>query len=301
MSAVAASNYHSYDLPWTVSASERKRFRRIIRLVGLFFLIFAIILPYLPVPKEERETVEAVPPRLAKLILERKNEPQKVEAPTVRLPKKKIESRKKQQQKAKRVERARKKAAKSGLLAFSDELVDLRHDPVLASVESKRTLTTGAGKRKDTVARAAVTAGKGSGGINTARLSRDTGGVGLSHRRTTRVESSVGGSRDRGRSGGGRSVGRSAEEIQLVFDRNKAAIYSLYHRALREDPDLEGKVVLKLKIAPSGRVLAVSIVSSELSAKRLEAKLLARIKLFNFGAKDVDTVVVTYPIDFLPS
>jgi hypothetical protein len=33
----------------------------------------------------------------------------------------------------------------------------------------------------------------------------------------------------------------------------------------------------------------------------LEAKLLARIRQFDFSAKDVDLMVVTWPVDFLPS
>ena len=43
------------------------------------------------------------------------------------------------------------------------------------------------------------------------------------------------------------------------------------------------------------------IVSSELKAAELEGKLLARIRQFDFGAKDVDVMVVTWPVDFLPS
>ena len=86
-----------------------------------------------------------------------------------------------------------------------------------------------------------------------------------------------------------------------MFDRNKGSIYTLYNRALREDPRLQGKLVLKLTIAPAGQVLECQIISSELRAPELERKLLTRIKQFDFGAKDVDTMVVTYPIDFLPS
>ena len=33
----------------------------------------------------------------------------------------------------------------------------------------------------------------------------------------------------------------------------------------------------------------------------LERKLLLRIRQFNFGAKDVQTVTVSYPIEFFPS
>ena len=71
--------------------------------------------------------------------------------------------------------------------------------------------------------------------------------------------------------------------------------------ALRTDPTLEGKVVLTLTIAPSGSVTDVSIVSSELSAPELEAKLLRRIRMFDFGAKDVSVTTTTKPIDFFPA
>jgi periplasmic protein TonB len=102
------------------------------------------------------------------------------------------------------------------------------------------------------------------------------------------------------RAGNGKAS-RSIEEIKLVFERNKGAIYAIYNRALREEPALQGKVVLELKIAPSGEVLECRIASSELNAAELERKLLARIRQFEFGAKDVEQMVVTWPVDFLPS
>jgi TonB family protein len=164
----------------------------------------------------------------------------------------------------------------------------------------------------------------GSGGINTAAYSRDTGGGGLAGRSTTLVEGVAGGaggggpggvahgSAGRPGAGGGGAGGtlqrgtsgkasRSIEEIKLVFEKNKGAIYSMYTRALRDEPSLQGKVVLELKISPAGQVVDLRIVSSELKAPDLERKLLARIKLFDFGAKDVDAITVTWPVDFLPS
>jgi TonB family protein len=103
------------------------------------------------------------------------------------------------------------------------------------------------------------------------------------------------------RRGAGGKASRSIEDIKLIFDRNKGSIYTLYNRALRDDPTLQGKVVVKLTIAPSGQVLDCQLVSSELRSPDLERKLLVRIKQFDFGARAVDTMVVTYPIDFLPS
>ena len=102
------------------------------------------------------------------------------------------------------------------------------------------------------------------------------------------------------KSGSGKSS-RSIEDIKLVFERNKGAIYAIYNRALRDDPSLQGKVVLELKIAPGGEVTGLRIVSSELKADELEKRLLARIRAFDFGAKDVEVMVVTWPVDFLPS
>ena len=108
----------------------------------------------------------------------------------------------------------------------------------------------------------------------------------------------AGGTLQRGGSG---KASRSIEEIKLVFERNKGAIYAIYNRALREEPALQGRVVLELKIAPAGQVTDLRIVSSELRSTDLERKLLARIKSFDFGAKDVDFMTVTWPVDFLPS
>ena len=83
----------------------------------------------------------------------------------------------------------------------------------------------------------------------------------------------------------------------MVFDKNKGAIFALYNRALRSDPTLEGKLVLRLTIAPNGTVTFCEVVSSELGDPDLEAKLVARIKLFRFEAKDVEAITTTKPID----
>ena len=86
-----------------------------------------------------------------------------------------------------------------------------------------------------------------------------------------------------------------------MMERNHAAINAIYYRSLRDDPTLVGKVVVELKIAPSGEVLECHVVSSELHSPEFERKLLARIKQFDFGAKDVDVMDTTAPLDFLPS
>lgn len=312
---IADSFYHSPDLSWTIFEEDRRRFRKILQRVFLVCLLFALLIPFLPIPQIEREKAEALPPRLAKLVLERKQAklPAPAKTPVLKSAKK-APKLKKVKQKAKpkkiepkKIETARQKAQRSGLLAFADELAELRDNDVLKELQKNSSLIKSAERKTARVERSLITAGasSGSGGINTSKLSRGIGGSALAGRATTQVSSPVDevgtGQGDVSRSGGSRKASRSIEEIQLVFDRNKAAIYSIYNRALRKDPTLEGKVVLKLTISPDGRVVACELVSSELSAPGIERKLVARIRLFDFGAKEVETMVVTYPIDFLPS
>ncbi|MCU7808744.1 MAG: TonB family protein, partial [Candidatus Thiodiazotropha sp. (ex Semelilucina semeliformis)] len=205
-------------------------------------------------------------------------------------------------------ESARKKAASAGLLAFSDQLADLRDEPAVPQVGGIRKLAS-TGEKAATSSRSIITGGasRGSGGINTAALSRNTGGQGLGGRSTTQVQSRAANAKRASAASSSRGKGknhkgnRTREEIQTVFDQNKGAVYALYNRALRSDPTLRGKVVLELTISPAGKVTKCRILSSELNDSKLERKLVSRIKLFKFSAKDVETAIVSYPIDFLPS
>jgi TonB family protein len=120
---------------------------------------------------------------------------------------------------------------------------------------------------------------------------------------TARVASPVAGANTPEATRGGKSgkASRSREEIELVFDKNKSAIYAMYSRALRDNPALQGKVVLEVTIAPSGEVTQCRVISSELGDPELERKLVARVKLFRFESRDVATMTTTKPIEFFPA
>jgi len=199
----------------------------------------------------------------------------------------------------------RKKAAASGLLALSDQLAELRDREVTANVDAK-SLNAGAGERTR-VDRSILTAkvGAGSGGIAVGEVSRGFGGgsTGLKGHSTAKVSAATTetGGAEAQRSGKSAKAARTREEIELVFDKNKSAIYSLYSRALRENPALQGKVVLEVTIAPSGQVTECRVVSSELGDAELERKLVARVKMFQFEEKDVAVMTTTKPIEFFPA
>ncbi|MGB5178441.1 MAG: AgmX/PglI C-terminal domain-containing protein [Gammaproteobacteria bacterium] len=331
---------HALTMPWTYSAESDDRFRRILRINLVLCLLFGIAMPFLPL-SERIEPIIEEPPRLATLILEVKPVPpppkpkpvpkplpKKVTQPEPKPVPKKAVAPKKTVTPAKPVPKvakaapvkpvqakpvpvkprvtARQKAEKSGLLALSDSLADMRQGTSSSNLRKTNQLSQNGGQAR-TTERAVLTSGttRSSGGIQTASLSRNTGGGELATRSTTQVQSSGGTAASGGTVGnsdrGTRSAGRSIEEIQMVFDRNKGAIYSVYNRALRKDPTLQGKIILQLTIAPSGKVTRCVLVSSELHDAALGQKITQRVKLFNFESKDVSEITITYPIDFLPA
>jgi protein TonB len=322
---VSVAYYHSYELPWALSSEDERRFRRIQRIVLALFLIFGLAIPFLPVDRIEREQVVEVPPRLARIIMERRAPPPPPPPPKVeeKKPEPKKEVKKPKPEPKKEVKKpepkpepkkappketrtaARAKARSAGILAFTDDLADLRSNPSVEHLDSRPLSNQGSTAQKTERSMVTSNVGRSSGGINTAALSRDTGGTNLGGRSTTRVESKVAKATATAPTGSSASKSRQAQrtpqEIQLVFDRNKSAIYSIYNRALRKNPSLQGKVVLRLTISPSGAVTACKVVSSELNDPDLERKLALRIKRFDFGAKNVATFTGTFPIDFFPS
>jgi len=309
MTAIAA-NYRIFDLPWTPDEDEQKRLRKTARSLLIVFAAIGILIPLLPM--SERPPPPALPAEVVKLVLEpppppppkpevKKPEPPKPEAkpePKPVPPPKPVD----------RQAEARKKAEKSGLLAMKDQLEDLRE--ALEPTEMSSAPMIGKVEGPSRAERSLVTAhtGVGSGGINTGKLSSGFGsGPGnlKGHAAGTAVPSfadKIGADQAQAsRSGASGKASRSREEIEIVFDRNKSAIYSLYSRALREQPELQGKVVVQLTIAPSGEITDCRIVSTELNDAELERKLVARIRMFRFEAKDVEAMTTTKPIEFFPA
>jgi protein TonB len=309
--------YREFELPWSNSSGQERKFRRLLGIVLSILFALSVVWPFIPVSDIDPNEIDEIPPRIAKLLLEQRPPPPKpvepepesdpiadpvpeqvVEAPPEPEPEPEPEP-------IDTTQIAREKA-QAALLPFTEDLARLADSDILEKVADNRELTTSVGEAARNE-RSMITSnvGAASRGINTASLSRNTGGTGLGSRTTTQVESSVqaagqnaGGARRTGTSG---KASRSREEIELVFDRNKGAIFALYNRALRADPTLEGKLVLRLTIDPSGMVTMCEIVSSELSDEELERRLVQRIKRFQFEARDVESITTTKPIDFFPA
>src|ERR1700681_458253 len=294
--------FRSYELPWEIDPEDQRRLRRLLSGGLLLLLLLGVILPFIHLPKTT-EPREAAPERLARLMVEEKPKP----PPVVEQPKPKPESKPVPVPKpVDKTAEARKKAQNSGLLKFQDELADLRQNVDLTPLGQTKNLQGAVGQ--DSHAERSLIASKAGGasaGITSANASRGfgTGAGSLTGHDTTVVNSRIAAAGTPGGAskGGSGKPSRSQEEIALVFDRNKGAIYALYGRALRDMPDLQGKLVLEFTIAPSGEVTECHVVSSELKDADLERKIVARVKLFRFEAKDVAAITSTKPIEFVPT
>jgi TonB family protein len=312
MTATATTAFRVYELPWTQSPADERRVRRVLGAAIGLFIGLGIVVPLLPERPRESIVPPPVPDRVVEFLLERPKPPPKPEPKPEAQPKPEV---------VPMVERprplpaptmdappkpdARKKAAASGLLALSDQLAELRDLDVDKAVPAQ-SLNAGAGE-KTRVDRALLTArtGEGSGGIAVSKASSGFGGgsTGLAGHATAKVASSVEAApaSDVQRTGKSSKASRTREEVELVFDRNKSAIYALYARALRDNPALQGKVVLEVTIAPTGEVTDCRVVSSDLGDADLERKLVARVKMFRFEARDVAPMTTTKPIEFFPA
>jgi protein TonB len=292
--------YRRYELPWSPSEEMERRFRAILRNLAIVFAIFAVLMPFLP-RHERTVNTESLPERVVQLVIEPPPPPPPPPPPK---PEKPLEKAPVAPKPTPQPVNPREKASKSGLLANLDDLAALRDQVDLDKFAKNQPKTTDPGD-VSVVSRNIISskAGGTSGGISAPTSSGLAAGSGsLRGIYTTQVKDpNLGASGQATRAGGSGRASRSADEIALVFTKNKGAIDAMYARALRDNPALQGKVVLELTIAPSGEITAARIVSSELSDKEFETKLLARIRLFKFEAKDVATLTATKPIDFFPA
>ena len=168
-------------LPWVESENDR-RFKRYLIVSLLVFMVLGLIWGNLPVPEQAYQEAQPIPPRLAKLILEKKKQPPPVAKPK---PKPKTEKKEvpkktaKKKPQTKKQQAARKKAESTGLVALSDELADLRESFDMASLQDNRLQQKVGKTASPTTTNSAILtakASKGSGGINTGALSQNTGG-----------------------------------------------------------------------------------------------------------------------------
>jgi outer membrane biosynthesis protein TonB len=291
-------------------------------LMVVVFLPPALLIPALDLPEPERSEAEEIPPQLARLIEEREPpEPEVVQAPEpepepepelqqrepepveqtpaeiVKAP----EPEKPEPMPENEMEKAREKASRSGLLAMKDTLASMRS----SEPEAQKTLSANVDGSKvmsaDTSAdQNAAAALAGSGGVQQAQgMTRDVAVADHDVRQVDVADEAASPAAQQQVADAGAST-RSMRNIKTVFDANKTSLNAMVGREQRKDPLLHGKILLKLVIEPDGSVSSCEVVDSELNYPKLEQRIAMRVRLFNFGAADVERRELNFPLDFLP-
>lgn len=328
MNAIAHHRLISWE-SWALAAEADRRFRRIVVAVAIPAILLAILIALFHVEMPHHDAGEYSPERYAQLLpaqeapkAEQNEEPkpaQKNEQKTEQASPKPAEKQKPQEKPTpaqptpeQRIENARQKAANTQeMQALRDQLADLRDQTINTNSATSLT-TTGAVTSKGSLSGGsgasafAQAAGQGSGGIGSTgagSVSQSQSGTGLGERRTTTVQGPPSGKKGTGGFPAEKLAGgRTLEEIQQAFDRNKAAFYAIFGRAARENPAIgSGKIIVALTIAPDGSVTNCRLVSSNFGDAELERKIVERVKLINFGAKNVPPFTYpNYPINYNP-
>jgi len=317
-------SYHAQIMPWARGCEEDERMHRSLEVSLAACLMLALLISIIEIPILERSEVIAVPERIAKLVREQLPPPPPIEAvaepeiPDEEIPEPEPELVQELPEElpenmeevivAEEIQPDTREQVKSkGILAFRDSFASRANIEPTAQLGSQARFSNAGEQAVGRPTRSMVTSNApgSSGGINLASISRDVGGGGqaIAGVQVTRVASSIGGAEGANRPlSGGALAGRTDEEIQIVFDRYKAALYRLYNRELRKDPTLRGQLVLRLTIEPDGSVSFCQVQSSDMGAPSLAQQVVARVNNFDFGAKeDIVAMTIIYPIDFLPA
>ena len=321
-----ATKHLSSGLPWGAEKGENRRFVLALLVMVAVFLPPALLIPAFQLPEPDRSEAEKIPPQLARLVEQREPpkpvpvpEPEPEPAPESE-PEPEPESTEPKAVEpelaeevpppepvrptpapSQTVEQARETASRSGLMAMQDQLASMRApepdavDTLAANVDAETASGDGDLFGAETDPGRALA---GSGGVTReAAPETEVAVAGHQVRNVEVAQEAVPEAAPEPTGGPGQ---RGMSNIRQVFDAQKTSLYSLYRRELRQDPTLEGKVMLELVIEPDGSVSRCEVVSSELGNQSLEQRIAMRVRLFNFGQDDVEPRTVRFPIDFLP-
>jgi periplasmic protein TonB len=294
--------FRRFELPWSLEEESERKFKKLVRTLVIIATLLALLMVLLPKRETVRLKPEELRERVAQLIVEKPKPPPPPPPPE---PEKKPDVEKpKPVETPKPTEKPKPNVRNQGLLAMQDELAALRDQNLDLADPQMKTPVADARSERNLITSAA---GRASGGINTANMARGFGGGAgaIGTHTSTQVTHGSGLDPNAGgkvqRTGASGKASRAREEVEIMFDRNKGALYALYGRALREKPELAGKLVLEFTIAPSGEITNVRVVSSELNDPELEKKIVARVRQIRFKPADVEPLTVSKPIDFFPA
>lgn len=94
---------------------------------------------------------------------------------------------------------------------------------------------------------------------------------------------------------------RSECSVRAVMERVNVGLQTMYQKRLVIDPMMQGKVTLRLLIAPGGNVQSVDVASSDIRDTAFTRDIVDYVRQVNFDALDnVPMWSDTYTVEFTP-
>ncbi|MER2493670.1 AgmX/PglI C-terminal domain-containing protein [Catenovulum sediminis] len=311
---------------WGESSKQDKFFTKICLFLLLVYLCFALIVPFIETAELTREAKQSLPPQLAKIVLQKKQLEQPEPAPEP-VPTEVEKTKPEPPTASEKRQAAKQKARSTGLAAMKNELFAMRQAVDIKPIQkeklkeskseaqvierNKLQAVTDRQSRQVNKAQSAKieeanTAELGERTIKQIRLAEQEQ-IGSDNYLANRSDNTGNAtdSEDAANIQDAQDVQdaqgqRSEASIRQVLENNKTSLYTLYSKALRKNPLLAGKVVFELEIAASGEIVNAAILSSELNDKKLERRLLLKLKSIQFAAQQVASINTQWTIEFLP-
>jgi TonB family protein len=132
--------------------------------------------------------------------------------------------------------------------------------------------------------------GTGNGGTRQGKMALGAGGTGKGIATRARIDPPKPSDVELG----GEAGSRSPESILRVIRMHIGGFRYTYEKYLRDNQNIGGKISLKFTIAPSGDIIAISVVSSNTGNSSLDDEIKEKARRMKFDTIEKGNVTVTY-------
>ncbi len=94
---------------------------------------------------------------------------------------------------------------------------------------------------------------------------------------------------------------RDPQAINDVVASHRSSIKMSYEKYLKRDPNLKGKITLRITISASGSVSAVNLVENSTGNTEFADEVMRKVKMWQFEPVTDGDVTVSYPFVFTPA
>lgn len=286
-------------LPWHEQAEQQEKFKRLVKRVVIPAFAFMFVMSILPSFFSEEEAEEKL---VAQVILE---PPKVVETPPP--PPTEVKEQKTQSVKKDAKPKAGADTSVQKMAALSKQLSALRNSVNASTMQKKNVYVSDSGKVQQS-SRSRLgqsTMNSSSGGLKASDITVNAKGATMAGHVSGDIESPL---MDIPLPDAAeyhydpkKDSKRDMQSIRRTLERYKGAVYSLYAKALRLNPDLGGRFIFEFVILTDGSIEKLKLKSSELGNQKLEQQMLQKISGINFGKEDVSPTAVQYTFSFFPS